>query len=121
MKLSPEEAEHIAVVDWFHYQYPKLYYDFHHFANERKCSIQYGYKLKRMGVKRGIADFFLAIPLNGYAGLWIELKVGKGRLKREQAAFIRRKNQRGYLAYAVWGFEATQKIIRDYLKDYHEI
>jgi len=117
MRLGREEAEHIAVVDWFHYAYPELYWDFHHFANERKCSVQYGQKLKRMGVKRGVSDFFLAIPNKKYAGLWIELKVGTGRLSSEQIAFISRKNKRGYLAMAAWGFEQTKTIIEDYLRD----
>jgi hypothetical protein len=46
MKLRPEESEHIAIVDWFHLKYPKLYWDFHHFSNERKCYKAYGMKLK---------------------------------------------------------------------------
>lgn len=117
MKLNPEEADHIAIVDWFHYKYPNLYWDFHHFANERKCSLAYGAKLKRMGVKRGVSDFFLALPRKEYSGLWIELKVGRGKLTREQIAFLHQKNKRGYLALAVWGFDAAKKIIDKYLND----
>lgn len=111
MKLKPEEAEHIAIVDWFHLTYPNLYWDFHHFANERKCSIAYGTKLKRMGVKRGVSDFFLAIPNKHYSGLWIELKVKQGKLTYEQSAFLYQKNKRGYLAVAVWGFDAAKAVI----------
>lgn len=58
MPLKPEQIEHINIVEWFNYQFPKLEPDFHHFANERKCSIQQGAILKRMGVKRGVSDFF---------------------------------------------------------------
>ncbi len=116
MQLPKEMVDHINVVNWFSYQYPQLADDLHHFANERRCSVQQGRLLKRMGVKRGVADFFLAIPMNGYAGLWIELKVGKGKLSVEQSEFLARKNERGYIATACWGFEAAIETIKAYLK-----
>jgi len=113
--LKTEQSEHINIVTWFHLQFPELADDFHHFANERKCSIAHGHLLKKMGVKRGVSDFFVGIPSGGYHGLWIELKVGKGKLSPEQIAFINRKNERGYLAIAVWGFDAAIEIIKTYL------
>ncbi len=63
-----ECIHHINTVNWFKYHYPELEEDFHHFANERKCSPMQGNLLKRMGVKKGVSDFFLALPLNGKAG-----------------------------------------------------
>lgn len=120
MKLNPEEIDHINLVNWFHHDYPEFADDFHHFANQRKCSPQYGDKLKQMGVKKGVADFFLGIGKHGFHGLWIELKVGKGKLSKEQIAFIDRKNKRGYLAIAVWGETAAKGVIETYLKDYSD-
>ena len=116
MPLQPEQIAHINVVNWFNYQYPELIEDFHHFANERKCSVQQGRTLKRMGVKKGVADFFLAIPLNGKAGLWLELKVGKNKPTKEQIAFAERKIMRHYEFAFVWGFEAAIEMIKTYLK-----
>lgn len=116
MALLKEQAEHINIVNWFHFQFPELADDFHHFANERKCSISHGRILKRMGVKKGVADFFLAIPINGKAGLWIELKVGKNKPTKEQIAFAERKVKRHYEFAFVWGFEAAKEIILTYLK-----
>ncbi len=118
MALQPEQAEHINVVNWFNYQFPDLADDFHHFANERKCSVQQGRILKRMGVKKGVADFFLAIPLNGYSGFWLELKVGKNKVTPEQEAFLNRKTARGYLCSVCWGFEAAKELISTYLMHY---
>lgn len=115
MALKPEQIDHINLINWFEYHYPCIAEDLHHFANERKCTVMEGRKLKRMGVKKGVADFFLAIPNNLYHGLWIELKVGKGKLSIEQSEFLFRKNQRGYLAIAVWGFEAAKEVILNYL------
>jgi hypothetical protein len=108
-----ERDVHIAIVSWFNLQYPKLKDDFHHFANERKCSIVYGALLKRMGVKAGVSDFHLAIASGGFHGLWMELKVEKGKLSLDQSKFLERKRARGYCGVAVWGFEeATETIVR---------
>lgn len=118
MALGKEQAEHINIVNWFNWEFPELEPDFHHFANERKCSVQTGRTLKRMGVKKGVADFFLAIPLNGKAGLWIELKVGKNKPTKEQMDFAERKKWRHYEFAFVWGFEAAKEMILTYLKPY---
>lgn len=116
--MQAEKIDHINTVNWFNYNFPELSDDFHHFANERRCSIQEGRTLKRMGVKRGVSDFFLALPLNGKAGLWIELKVGKNKPTKEQTDFLARKTARGYEATAVWGLESAKEIIKVYLSDY---
>ena len=118
MSLQPEQIDHINLVNWFNYQFKELSDDFHHFASERRCSIQEGRTLKRMGVKRGVADFFLAFPINGKSGLWIELKVGKNKPTQEQIDFLNRKSMRGYEALIVWGFEAAKEMILVYLRDY---
>lgn len=118
MRLQAEQIEHIKVVNWFDYHYPELAEDFHHFANERKCSPQQGMLLKRMGVRKGVADFFLAVPQNGKAGLWIELKVGKNKPTKEQQAFLARKSALGYVALCVWGFESAKEFISTYLIEY---
>lgn len=115
MRLQAEQIDHIKVVNWFDYHYPELAEDFHHFANERKCSPQQGMILKKMGVRKGVLDFHLAAARGGQFGLWLELKVGSGRLSPEQKTFIERKNAQGYLAVAAWGFEACKAIIVTYL------
>jgi hypothetical protein len=115
MGLTPEQVDHINLVNWFHKEFPHYADDFHHFANERRCTVQQGRLLKRMGVKKGVADFFLALPNNGKAGLWIELKVGEGRLSEEQKRFLARKLINGYEAVAVWGKKAAQAVILAYL------
>lgn len=118
MRLNPEQVDHINLVNWFNETFPELQDDFHHFANERRCSIQQGVLLKRMGVKKGVADFFLALPLNNQAGLWLELKVGKNKPTKEQMLFLARKLSRGYAALVVWGFDSAKEAILSYLGDY---
>tara|TARA_R110000868_G_scaffold161317_1_gene391509 strand:+ start:14251 stop:14634 length:384 start_codon:yes stop_codon:yes gene_type:complete len=116
MALKAEEVDHINLVNWFHHNYPELADDLHHIANERKCSEQEGRKLKKMGVKRGVSDFFLAVPSNGKHGLWLELKVGKNKPSPEQIAFLERKSNNNYMAVCMWGFEACKEVIREYLR-----
>jgi len=74
-----------------------------------------------MGVKKGVADFFLAIPMNGKCGLWIELKVRKNKLTPEQTKFLARKTLRGFDAVCVHGAESAKEIISSYLKDFRPI
>lgn len=119
-----ERIDHINTVNWFKHHYPELNDDFHHFANERKIEKRGGAEhyqgrlLKRMGVKKGVADFFLALPQNGKAGLWIEFKVGTKKPSKEQEAFLARKAERGYAAVWVSGTQAARDVISDYLKNY---
>lgn len=118
MPLKPEQIDHINLVNWFDFQFPELSEDFHHFANERRCSVQQGRTLKRMGVKKGVADFFLAISMNERHGAWFELKVGKNKPTKEQTDFLSRKFTRGYDVYLVWGIDEAKRAILNYLKDY---
>jgi len=45
-------------------------------------------KLKAEGVKRGIPDVCIPYPAGGWSGAYVEMKFGKGRLTKEQKAFI---------------------------------
>lgn len=118
MSLKPEQIEHINLVNWFKYNFPELEEDFHHFANERRCSVQEGRTLKRMGVKKGVPDFFLAVPQDEFHGCWIELKAGKGKLTPEQEQFLYRKTQRGYFCVSCTGADIAKEVIMCYLKTY---
>ena len=115
MPLKPEQIDHINLVNWFNETFPELADDFHHFANERRCSLQQGRLLKRMGVKKGVADFFLALPKGNKAGLWIELKVGKNKLSESQKIFLARKVSRGYEAFCAHGCDDAKVLILTYL------
>jgi hypothetical protein len=113
--MGPEQIDHINIVNWFNHNYPELADDLHHFANERLCSIQQGRLLKRMAVKKGVADFFLGVACGPFHGMWLELKSGKGKLSKEQSEFINRKRERGYFAIAAWGADEAKETILTYL------
>lgn len=115
MALQPEQIDHINIINWFNFEFPLYEEDFHHFANERKCTVMQGRTLKRMGVKKGVLDFFLAIPLGLQHGLWIELKVGKNQPTKEQLEFAERKIMRGYDVVFCWGFKEAKEYISAYM------
>lgn len=72
-------------------------------------------KLKAEGVMPGIPDLQLAIPRNGYHGLFIEMKSMKGVVSKLQKAWITALNAQGYKAVICRGFEEGKATIKDYL------
>lgn len=115
MKLGKEDMELIKIFDWLR-ENPAIEEDCFHIANERKCSVIQGNILKRKGVKSGVADIFVAIPSQGYHGLWVELKTGKNKATPNQKLFLARMTARGYMAICAWDFEGGSNIILEYLK-----
>lgn len=117
---KPEQIAHIIVMDWARSRGDIEPFIFH-FANERSCSPKEGQILKRMGVKRGVSDFFICCPRGGFSGLWIELKVGNNKPTPEQYEFIHLMNSQNYLAMWRTGedpktaAENVKKEIIDYL------
>jgi hypothetical protein len=118
MPLQPEQILQINFVNWFNHEFPELEECLFHFANERKCSIQQGVILKRMGVKRGVNDLFLCISQENKAGLWLELKVDKKKLTKEQIDFGKLMSKNNYRVAAAWTLEEAKEVFMHYLKNY---
>ena len=116
MKIGPETLEQITLFEWIELQFPYYKDYFMHIPLERKCSIQQGAILKRMGVRAGCADIFAAIPTNRYHGLFIEMKYGKNRLTPNQIMFLDNMNAQGYKAVCCYGFEEARNAILEYLR-----
>ncbi len=117
MKLGEEAILQINLLNWFYEKYPEFADDVYHFAGERVCSVQQGRTLKRMGVKRGVADLFLAVPRGTFGGLWLELKVNNGKLSGSQRDFLERMINRGYAAACVNGMDAAKALLISYLEE----
>lgn len=79
-------------------------------------------RLKRMGVRAGIPDYFLHVPARGWAGLWIELKRPKtpgakpGATTEHQDEQLRLLASLGYRAEVAHGWQQAADIIADYLE-----
>lgn len=113
--MKDEDIEHIKLADWIRSR-PDIQPYAWHFANQRKCSLMEGKKLKRMMVRRGVSDFFICCPRGGFSGLWLELKVGLNKPTKEQREFIALMNSQRYYALWVVGFEAARDVILRYLE-----
>jgi hypothetical protein len=81
----------------------------------RRYSIE-GQRLKREGVRSGVPDLFLPIPIGGSHGLWIEMKTETGKLSEDQIDWIRALEQSGFTVRLGRGADHTISIIQNYLK-----
>lgn len=94
-----------------------------HIANEGKTSFFYGKKLKKMGKKPGVSDYFLSYPCHGKSGLWIEMKRHKyytfSQRKEwsNQINFLRQMKSIGYSSFIAFGFNQAINIITAYLNN----
>lgn len=113
--LKPEQVCHINLMNWMRHTYPIEEESTYHIANERKCSPQQGALLKKMGVKAGVADLFIAVPRHGKCGLWLEIKVDNNKPTQHQIGFLEKGLCSNYAAACCWGLDACKQTIADYL------
>ena len=57
--------------------------------------------MKREGVKSGVPDMMLPVPMGDYCGLFIEVKTPKGRLSANQKAWIAALKKAGHKCIVV--------------------
>lgn len=93
-------------------------------GNDTQTNKIRGAMLKAEGVKKGVPDIFLPVPMNGYHGLYIEMKVAdrkKGRPSDEQKAFLDSVGKLGY-AYAIcYGANEAKSAICSYFGYVYEV
>lgn len=111
------------LVKWFRLQYPKQQKHLIRIGNEGKKSPVTGKIDKQTGLVVGASDLFLAIPSNGFAGLWLELKREGAKITPSnkehhdrQISFLNCMREVGYAGYMVWGFDEAKDAIQQYLK-----
>lgn len=74
-------------------------------------------KLKAEGVKAGVPDVFLPVPVGEYHGLWIELKVKPNRLSPEQLDWMWKLRRAGYRAETVYDdWDKARRLVEAYLR-----
>ena len=115
IKVIPERKEQTILVEWT--KLKPIPRDFMiSIPNEGQRSIAHAVTLKRMGLRPGVCDLFLAYPCHGKHGLWLEMKKRKGGVvSPEQKEWIDRMNSVGYAAYVAKGWEHAVQLIEDYL------
>lgn len=114
-KYPTELSEHFKFMKWASLNWRIRDYIFH-IPNGGKFDPKLGGKLKAMGVRKGVSDFFIPLPVGSKLGLWIELKrVKGGKLSEEQADWLQRMLGVGYDAAVCCGADEAIKCVEQYL------
>jgi hypothetical protein len=69
---------------------------------------------KGQGMLSGVPDLFLPVPKNGFHGLFIEMKSGKGRLSTNQTWFLSKVELLGYKIAVCYSANEAIKTIENY-------
>ncbi|UZX96168.1 VRR-NUC domain-containing protein [Yersinia ruckeri] len=86
-----------------------------HIPNEGKRGPKAARDAKRLGLRKGVPDLFLALPRGGYAGLWIEMKALDGQSTVEQFLWLRKLDNVGYVATTCFSFSHAKDTVVNYL------
>lgn len=90
--------------------------NYNHSPNEGKRTPQEGNKLKRMGMSKGFPDLEICVPKNGFHGLYLEFKSGKGKLSPEQKEWGERLGEAGYKVAVVRSCNEAIEVFEAYMK-----
>jgi hypothetical protein len=89
---------------------------FFHTPNGGKRFGKEGKKLQLMGVKAGVPDILILNQRKGYAGLAIELKVGRNGLQDSQIDFLEKLHNLNYLTFVSWSLDEIISLIDWYFE-----
>lgn len=115
--MKGEDLEQAFLIEWCKMQenaHPELKMIFA-IPNGGKRDIKTATKLKKTGVKSGVPDLMLAVPKNGKAGLFIEMKYGKNKPSQNQKEWLKLLAKQGYETKVCYSAEEAIKIIKEYL------
>ena len=94
---------------------------YYHIPNGGSRNILEAKKLKLMGTRRGVSDYFIMKASGKYHGLYLEFKVKtkdyKNYLSQEQKAFFETAEIEGYKAVMVTSAEEAIAEIYKYIRD----
>ena len=114
---SSEDDHQEAIIKWFDYSFKNHCGRLFAIPNGGKRSITTAKRLKRTGVRRGVPDLFLPVPLKDWCGLFVEMKKEKGRPTPEQLDWIDYLNTMGYCAVVCRGFDEAREAITRYMAE----
>jgi hypothetical protein len=122
----PEDDHAMALMRWVRLHEPMLpeLSLLFHIPNGGRRNVREAARLKAMGVKAGVSDYFLPVPTYDpidpeertlYNGLWIELKAGKNRPTAAQFDWQHKMQHRGYDVHICMGWLEAAKCLAEYL------
>lgn len=115
-KVPLEHVEQSLYFSWLASEMPTINAQTFAIPNGSYKSKAAAAKFKREGLKPGVLDIFMAIPIVQYNGLFIEMKRQKGgRVEPDQKVWIHNLRRAGYKVEVCRGFEAAKKVTLEYL------
>ena len=112
-----EDTEQMSVVDWARWNqnaHPELEL-LHHCPNGGSRNKAEAVKLKQMGVKAGIPDLCLPVPMGMYNGLYIEMKYDTGKLEDSQKKMLKALAAAGHYCAVCYGAEEAIRVLQEYI------
>lgn len=113
--MNEHNAQRLLVA-WFRDRYPHLAAVFFAIPNGGARDPATGRKLKEEGALKGIPDLMLAVPRNGKAGLFLELKTLTGSVRSKQRTTHEALREQGYAVEVARGYEAAKTAVLTYLE-----
>lgn len=107
-----EPQEQIAVIEYCDYKGIPIF----HIPNGGKRNPREAANLKRQGVRPGVPDLFVPVPMGERHGLFIEMKYGKNKATKAQVEWIKTLRLNGYGAYICYGAKNAIACIEEYLR-----
>jgi hypothetical protein len=117
MKLHPEDAEQIKVIEYARYKANQdaRWNQLIHVPNEARRSWVQG-KLQRLkGVRAGVSDLLLLCPNSVYHGMALELKIKPNKVTALQQKFLDDMQFHGYCTAVAWSGDQAISILEAYL------
>ena len=108
-----ETQEQKQLIQWCRTD-PRFQFLFH-IPNESIGGQGWIIRNRQMGVKAGVPDLFYPVPMNGYHGMFIEMKTKTGRLSRPQEAWIDVLQTMGYKCVVAHGWIEAKEALELYV------
>lgn len=108
-----EHSEQCAFVEWLEWNRVKFYA----VPNGGKRNAREAKSLKDEGVRKGVPDVCIPVPVGGKHGLYIEMKYGKNKPTEEQKEWLAYLSGVGYSCAVCYSASAAIKVTREYLNE----
>ena len=119
MPVPTESQEQIAVINWASYMSnrdPRYGLLFHIPNGGSRGKAEAG-RFRAEGVKSGVPDLFLPVPVGVYAGAFVEMKrIRDGRVSEEQKNWLVALQNQGYFAKVCYGAEDAIRTLKSYME-----
>ena len=83
--------------------------------NAARRSPRQGAWMKAEGMRAGVPDVHLPVPVPGFAGLWIEMKAGKNKPTPEQRKRMEALEAHGHLCVVCYCWLDAAAVVEKYL------